>query len=56
MAQRDMTPAVPLLVVGAIGSYYGVRIAVRWVPGNQLKQLFGVLIVVVTAYKIYTML
>jgi hypothetical protein len=44
---------VPLLVVGAIGSYLGARVAARWVPGERLKQLFGLLIVVVTAYRVW---
>lgn len=55
-AQWDMAVAVPLLVAGAIGSYLGARIAARWVPGNRLKQLFSVLIVVVTAYRVMKML
>lgn len=55
-AQWDMTLAVPLLIAGAIGSYLGARVAARWVPGNRLKQLFGVLIVVVTAYKVFKLL
>lgn len=55
-AQWDMTLAVPLLVAGAIGSYLGARIAARWVPGDRLKQLFGVLIVVVTAYRMWQLL
>ncbi len=48
--------AVPLLVVGAIGSFLGARISARWVPGDRLKQLFAVLIVVVTAYRVARLL
>jgi len=42
---------VALLVVGAAGSFAGARVASKWVPAVSLKQIFGVLIVVMTAYK-----
>ena len=42
-----------LVIVGAIGSFVGARITSLYVPGRRLKQLFGLLIVVMTAYKIY---
>ncbi len=48
--------AVSLLVAGAIGSYLGARIAARWVPGPWLKQIFGVLIVATSAYRLFTLL
>jgi uncharacterized membrane protein YfcA len=38
-------------LVGAIGSFVGARITSLYVPGKRLKQTFGVLIVVMTAYK-----
>lgn len=41
-----------LLAVGAVGSFGGALIASRWVPAVRLKQLFGLLIVVMTAYKV----
>jgi uncharacterized membrane protein YfcA len=44
-----------LILVGAGGAFVGARITSLWVPGQRLKQLFGVLIVVMTAYKIYTL-
>lgn len=44
-----------LLVVGAIGSFTGARISSLYVPGSRLKQMFGVLIVIMTLYKIYTL-
>jgi uncharacterized membrane protein YfcA len=44
-----------LIVVGAAGSFLGARLTSLYVPGQQLKQLFGLLIVVVTAHKIFTM-
>lgn len=52
-AQWDLHLAAPLLMAGAIGSYLGARVAARWVPGERLKQLFGLLIVVVTAYRVW---
>ena len=55
-AQFDMPLTVPLLVVGAIGSYFGARLTSRFVPSAKIKQIFGVLIVVMTLYKIFTMI
>lgn len=55
-AQWDAGVAVPLLVVGAIGSFIGARISARFVAGDRLKQVFAVLIVVVTAYKLAKLL
>jgi len=46
---------VPLLIAGAIGSFIGARITSLYVPSAKLKKLFGVLIIVVTLYKIYTL-
>jgi uncharacterized membrane protein YfcA len=43
---------IALLVVGAIGAFAGARITSRWVPSVRLKQGFGVLIVLATAYKL----
>ena len=54
-AQFDMSLTIPLLIVGAIGSYAGARITSRWVPSVKIKQIFGVLIVVMTLYKIFTL-
>jgi hypothetical protein len=54
-AQWDMDLALPLLVAGAIGSFLGARLTSLYVPSGRLKQIFGVLIVVMTAYKIYTL-
>jgi uncharacterized membrane protein YfcA len=39
----------------AAGSFLGARLTRLYVPGQRLKQLFGLLIVVVTAYRIFTM-
>lgn len=55
-AQWDGSLTVALLLVGAIGSFAGARITSLWLPGARVKQLFGVLIVIMTAYNIFTML
>ena len=52
-AKVDFQLALVLVIVGAIGSFVGARITSLYVPGRRLKQLFGLLIVVMTAYKIY---
>ena len=55
-AKVDLQFAALLVVVGAIGSFLGARITSLYVPGRRLKQLFGLLIVVMTAYKLYQIL
>jgi hypothetical protein len=45
-----------LLGVGAVGSFTGARLASRYMPAASLKQLFGVLIILMTAYKITSLL
>ena len=55
-ARVDLTLAAILIVVGAFGSFLGARITSLYVPGKRLKQAFGVLIVVMTAYKLYQIL
>ncbi len=52
-ARVDFGLAALLLVVGAAGSFLGARITSLYVPGKRLKQIFGLLIVVMTAYKLY---
>jgi uncharacterized membrane protein YfcA len=54
-AQFDGSLTVALLVAGAVGAFLGARITSLWLPGARLRQLFGVLIVLTTAYKIYTL-
>ena len=54
-AQWDVNLTVTLLAVGAIGSFLGARLTSLYVPSGRLKQIFGVLIVVMTAYKIHTL-
>lgn len=46
---------ITLIVLGAVGAFAGARITSLYVPGEKLKQIFGVLIVVMTLYKIYTL-
>ena len=52
-AQWDTRTAVPLLIAGAVGSFLGAKASALWMPSVRLKQLFGVLIVVMTGYKLY---
>jgi hypothetical protein len=52
-AKVDLPLAALLVLVGAVGSFLGARITSLYVPGRRLKQMFGVLIVVMTAYKLY---
>lgn len=54
-ATVDLNMALWLLIAGAAGAFLGARITSLYVPGGRLKQLFGLLIVVTTAYKLYTM-
>ena len=42
--------------MGAAGSFLGARITSLYVPGKRLKQGFGVLIVVMTTYKLFQIL
>ena len=51
----DPTLTISLILVGAVGAFAGARITSLYVPSGRLKQLFGILIVVMTAYKIYTL-
>ncbi|OPY10850.1 MAG: Sulfite exporter TauE/SafE [Syntrophaceae bacterium PtaB.Bin038] len=54
-ARWNPTLTVTLLIVGAVGSFIGARLTSLYVPSGRLKQLFGVLIVIMTAYKIITL-
>lgn len=55
-ARWDVSLMIPLLFAGAIGSFLGARITSLYVPSGRIKQAFGVLIVIVTLYKIYTLI
>ena len=55
-AQWDFNLTVTLLVVGAVGSFAGARLTSLYLPSGRVKQLFGILIVIMTVYKIYTLI
>jgi len=55
-ARFDLQLTAALLIVGAAGSFLGARLTSLYVPSGRIKQFFGILIVVMTAYKIYTLL
>jgi hypothetical protein len=55
-ARFDLQLTAALLIVGAAGSFLGARLTSLYVPSSRIKQFFGVLIVVMTAYKICTLL
>jgi hypothetical protein len=54
-AHFDPTLTVVLLVAGAAGSFVGARLTSLYMPSARIKQLFGVLIVVMTLFKIWTL-
>jgi len=45
-----------LILVGAVFSYLGARTTSLYVPSHRLRQIFGILILIVTLYKIYTLI
>jgi hypothetical protein len=45
-----------LLVAGALGAFAGARVTSLYVPGDRLRQLFGLVIVTMTLYKVLTLL
>jgi uncharacterized membrane protein YfcA len=51
----DPALTVALLLIGAAGAFLGARVTSLWMPSGRLKQTFGVLIVVMTAYKVFTL-
>lgn len=55
-ARFDLQLTAALLLVGAAGSFLGARLTSLYVPSGRIKQFFGVLIVIMTVYKIYTLL
>ena len=55
-ARFDPFLTLALLVVGAAGSFLGARVTSLHMPGACIKQLFGILIIIVTLYKLYTIL
>jgi uncharacterized membrane protein YfcA len=55
-AKYDPALAIPLIAAGAAGSFIGARFSSRYLPGQRIKQIFGVLIAVMTAYRVYKLL
>ena len=53
-ARFDLQLTAALLLVGAAWSFLGARLTSLYVPSGRIKQIFGVLIVIMTAYKIFT--
>lgn len=51
----DPALTISLILVGAAGAFTGARITSLHMPSGRLKQMFGILIVIMTAYKIYTL-
>jgi uncharacterized protein len=51
----DIPLTISLILVGSAGAFLGARITSLYVPGGRLRQMFGILIVIMTAYKIYTL-
>lgn len=52
----DIPLTISLVLVGSLGAFAGARVTSLYVPHNRLKQLFGLLIVVMTGYKLLTMI
>lgn len=52
----DPTLTIALIVAGAGGAFLGARITSLYVASNRLRQMFGILIVIMTAYKVITLL
>jgi uncharacterized membrane protein YfcA len=52
----DWNLTIILIVLGSVGAFAGARITSLYVPSGRLKQLFGILIVIMTGYKIFTLL
>ncbi|GIW33177.1 sulfite exporter TauE/SafE family protein [Meiothermus sp.] len=51
-ARLDSSMTITLLLFGALGSYLGSRLTSLYVPPARIKQIFGVLIVLVTLYRV----
>jgi len=55
-AQWNLSLTIILIFVGALFSFLGARTTSKFVPSLRIKQIFAILILVVTGYKIYTLL
>ncbi len=52
-AQFDLELVMYLVIAGAVGSFIGAKVTSVFLPSDRLKQLFGILIIVMTGYKVY---
>ncbi len=55
-AKFNLNLTIGLLVAGAFGSFLGARLTSLYIAGPRLKQIFAILVIVMTLYKIATML
>ncbi len=55
-AQWSPELAIPLLIAGGVGAFLGARVTSLYVPSHRLRQIFAVMIVLVTLYKLYTLM
>lgn len=55
-AQFSPILTISLLVSGAVGSFLGARLTSLYIAGPRLKQMFALLIIAMTLYKLVTML
>jgi len=55
-AKWDLGLMIPLLIIGSVGSFAGARVTSTRVSSNRLRQIFGLLIVLMTLYKVYTLM
>jgi uncharacterized membrane protein YfcA len=55
-AQFDPKLTIGLLLAGGVGAFAGARITSLYVPNQRIRQLFGILIVIMTLYKVYRLL
>lgn len=56
MAHLNGVLTVWCIAVGIVFSYIGAQTTSQYVPSPRLRQLFGMLIVLTTLYKIYTLM
>ncbi len=54
-AHMDLRLTIALVLVGSVGSFAGARLTSLYLPGARIKQIFGVLLVLMTLYKIWTL-
>lgn len=55
-AQWDVRALFVLVPLSVFASFLGARLTSRFVRGPRLKQLFGLVIVIMTAYKVFRLL